>query len=69
MSQNHILEHNEYLDNDDNVIAFYDDSMCKLGASQFCKLLKFSLEFIPDELEINERESPLDDIRQSMNQS
>ena len=29
--------------------------------------VKFSLEFILDEAEINEIESPLDDIRQSMN--
>ncbi len=31
--------------------------------------VKISLEFIPDEPEMNEIESPLDDIRQSMNQS
>ncbi|WP_107669195.1 KGK domain-containing protein [Cyanothece sp. BG0011] len=30
--------------------------------------LKVSLEFIPDEPEIKEIESPLDDIRQSMNE-
>ena len=29
--------------------------------------LKVTLEFIPDEPEINELESPLDDIRQTMN--
>lgn len=31
--------------------------------------VKICLEFIPDEPEINEMQSPLDDIRQSMNQS
>ena len=132
MSQDRICGHNEYLNNDDDVIAFSADSMCKMSrfkdlikncvSSNFsnqlveylekagmqnlkiysrsnnstksyltnnkwltegkdCEILqvgsngwkkgkirlKVSLEFIPDEPEINEIESPLDDIRQSMN--
>ncbi len=31
--------------------------------------IKFEIEFIPDELEITEPESPLDDIRKEINQS
>jgi hypothetical protein len=122
MSNNEILEHNQYLDNDDDVIAFYADSLLKVSKIKYtiksfiknsllkeiqehfkkrgitgeiinnydifrngqeCEILqvgsngwtkgkirlKISLEFIPDEPEINKIESPLDDIRQSMNQS
>jgi hypothetical protein len=133
MSNNEILEHNQYLDNDDDVIAFSANSIRKIaifknqiktflssevanklveylekegikyakiyerskgstksylrndkwfregkeceilqvGANGWTKgkiRLKISLEFIPDEPEINKIESPLDDIRQSMNQ-
>ena len=132
MSQDRICEHNEYFNNDDDVIAFSADSMCKISRlkelikncvssnlsnqlveylekagmknlkiysrsngstksyltnnkwlteGKDCEILqvgsngwkkgkirlKVSLEFIPDEPEINEIESPLDDIRQSMN--
>ncbi len=135
MSQDQICEHNEYLNNDDDVIAFSADSMCKLAIfkqkiqnflsneipnklveflehqgikymkinqsitdskgrthtnianhnwlkdGKECEILqvgsngwkkgkirlKVSLEFIPDEPKIKEIESPLDDIRQSIN--
>ncbi|MEA5511223.1 KGK domain-containing protein [Crocosphaera sp. UHCC 0190] len=130
MSNNRVFEHNEYLENDDDVIAFGADSMRKtskikdiirvflegelpnklveyleksgiqcakiydyknrstsnykwLTNGKDCEILKvgsngwkkgkirlkITLEFIPDKPEINEMESPLDDIRQSMNQS
>ncbi|MGK7879347.1 MAG: KGK domain-containing protein [Crocosphaera sp.] len=121
MSQDRICGHNEYLNNDDDVIAFSPNSLCKIAkikevvdglikeylgeyrdryfkskgiqetntsddidwykTGKDCEILqvgsngwkkgkirlKVSLEFIPDEPEINEIESPLDDIRQSMN--
>lgn len=134
MNNYQFTEHNEYLENDDDVIAFSSDSICKIArfkdliksfiAHDFpdklverlknsgiqsveiystskgytksyktnnkwlldgkdCEILqvgsngwkkgkirlKLSLEFIPDEPEMNEIESPLDDIRQSINQS
>jgi hypothetical protein len=134
MSNDGLFETNEYLDNDDDVISFSSDSMCKLvdfkrkigdffisdlpnklveylenigiksvrmyergiklGSSypknskwltegKECEILKvgsngwkkgkirlkITLEFIPDEPEIKQIESPLDDIRQTMNQS
>ncbi|MEA5537289.1 KGK domain-containing protein [Crocosphaera sp. XPORK-15E] len=130
MSNNRVCDHNEYLENDDDVIAFGADSMRKISKfkniirlflegelsnklveyleksgiqcakiydyknrstnnykwltnGKDCEILKvgsngwkkgkirlkITLEFIPDEPEINEPESPLDDIRQSMNQS
>ena len=121
MSQDRICGHNEYLNNDDDVIAFSADSLCKIAKlkevvdsfilsfltkhrySHFenqkihdtststeidwyqtgkdCEILqvgsngwkkgkirlKVSLEFIPDEPEMKRIESPLDDIRKSMN--
>ena len=134
MSHEQLLKTNQYLENDDDVIAFSSDSICKMArfkdliksfiAHDFpnklieslknagiqsvdiyssskgstksyktnnkwlldgkdCEILqvgsngwkkgkirlKLSLEFIPDEPEMNEIESPLDDIRQSINQS
>lgn len=122
MSQDQICEHNEYLNNDDDVIAFSPNSLCKIAklkevvdsfisgylvkqrcnhfenkqitdtyssneidwykTGKECEILqvgsngwkkgkirlKVSLEFIPDEPEIKEIESPLDDIRQSINE-
>ncbi|MGK7932775.1 MAG: KGK domain-containing protein [Microcystaceae cyanobacterium] len=44
----------------------------KLGSQQWQKgkiRIKFEIEFIPDEPEISEPESPLDDIRREINQS
>ncbi|GBF78668.1 KGK domain-containing protein [Aphanothece sacrum] len=123
MSNNEYFETNQYLDNDDDVIAFSLNSMYKtsrfkqefksfllthlcrqlleffekngikdtypekkndwLQEGKSCEILnvgsngwkkgkirlKITLEFIPDEPEINQMESPLDDIRQTMNQS
>lgn len=120
MSDKQLLKINKYLENDNDVIAFYTDSLVKVSKlkdaissliksrllkvmtdhfhhigirggfidsfdvfkyGQNCEILqvgsngwkkgkirlKVSLEFIPDEPEIKEVESPLDDIRQSMN--